>query len=86
MTDETVKKPHRITRAEKGEVIGGGFFVARRDRKGRVLRGQRPFEHPTHESAFGEAERLAGENPGTLFVVLQVVDAIAVPKPAVEAA
>ena len=56
------------------EKIGGGFFVFRRGKKtGRigVKRNAIAFEHPDEPSAFKEAQRLAGLNPGETFEVFQ---------------
>lgn len=56
-----------------GEVVGGGFFVFRRgDGTGRVRPSMWPFEHPDHQSAFTEAQRLAAAHPGYRFDVFSV--------------
>lgn len=75
---------HRDKRNSRpGEVIGGGYIVARRGRdSGRLRMHQWPFEHDTYESAHEEAQRLAVKNPGKQFVVIHqpVSEVICVPE------
>ena len=61
-----------MAKERKGEKIGGGWFVFRRGKKtGRIGTRQNtmPFEHPTEESAFIEAKRLAALHPGEKYSV-----------------
>lgn len=54
-----------------GEVVGGGFIVARLGGKtGRIRASAWPYEHGTRESAEAEAQKLAREMPGERFVVM----------------
>lgn len=69
---------HMASRAQRGEVVGGGFFVFRRGRKSNRIKPEVngfPFEHATLRAAEAEAARLAALNPGMTFVVLQQVSA-----------
>jgi hypothetical protein len=68
--------PTPLTRAQKGERVGSGIIVCRRDKKGRLTSANYPFEHPGHDAAIVEAIRLSGLNPGTVFVVLSVVGTV----------
>ena len=69
----------QANRTQRGEVVGGGYFVFRRGRTSKRikpdLRGF-PFEHATLQAAEAEASRLARLNPGNQFVVLQQVSAV----------
>lgn len=67
-----------LTRADLGEVIGGGFIVGRREPGGRLVVANHPFEHGDREKAFAEAARLSKDNPGRVFVVLRVTEAVLV--------
>lgn len=70
-------------RAERGEVVGGGFIIMRRSPKnGRIKQNNRqrqdgsvyaadPFEHPTYEAAFAEAQKLADRYPHGEFAVFE---------------
>ncbi len=62
-----------LTRAEKGEKIGSGIIICKRDAKGRLIGSHRPFEHPSHAAAIIETARLSGLYPGQEFVVLAPV-------------
>lgn len=64
------------TRAEKGEVIGGGYIIAHRNTNGRIRTSKMPFEHPTSVAAFDEADRLAEKHPGRTYVILAVVGTV----------
>ncbi|MCA8886686.1 MAG: hypothetical protein KDA35_08675 [Hyphomonadaceae bacterium] len=58
-------------RTQKGERIGGGFFVFRRGKKSnRVHPGAFPFEHCTMMAAINECQRLARANPGETYIVV----------------
>lgn len=60
------------SRAEKGEVVGGGYFVFRRGKRtGRigVKNSTIPFEHGSRESAMAEVARLEKQYPGETFKV-----------------
>lgn len=58
-------------RTEKGEKIGGGFFVHRRGKTSRRIHAAAfPFEHGTMMAAISECERLAKANPGETYVVV----------------
>ena len=64
------------TRKEKGEVVGGGFFIFRRGKKtGRIGCKSKaiPFEHGSLESAMGEAMRLAETNQGEEFAIVHEI-------------
>ncbi len=64
-------------RPRPGEVVGGGFIVARLGGKtGRIRASQWPFEHPSRESAEAEAQKLAAQMPKERFVVLAVVGTV----------
>jgi len=66
---------HR-NRAEKGEKVGGGFFVFRRgSTTGRIKinPAKLPFEHPSLEAALREAKRLTERHPGVGFSVLKEI-------------
>jgi hypothetical protein len=55
----------------KGEKIGGGFFVVRRGRWAhRIKPSQKPFEHPTLESALAQQKKLSKEHPDCIYKVL----------------
>jgi endonuclease YncB( thermonuclease family) len=72
LTDRFVKH-----RADKGEVVGGGYFVFRRGKHtGRVgvKAAPIPFEHGSLESAQTEANRLMALNPGETFKVFVQYD------------
>lgn len=63
-----------LSRKEKGEVVGGGFFVFRRGKRtGRVgcFFSTVPFEHGSFESAATEAQRMATVNLGETYEVFQ---------------
>lgn len=68
-------------RTDKGEKIGGGFFVHRRGRRSnRIHAAPLPFEHATLMKAINECERLAALNPGAHYVVVaQCYDAFVDP-------
>jgi len=54
--------------------IGGGFIIHRRNkRNGKYQPGRAPHEHGSLEIAKAEAERLAQNNPGHSFCVMQQV-------------
>lgn len=60
----------------KGEVIGGGYFVASRSKK--LKRYQTvpvPFEHPSLEAAKLEKKRLEGLFPNKSFFILKALKA-----------
>lgn len=63
----------------RNEVIGGGFFVFRRDKQtGRVsVATTLPYEHGSFEQALAEATRLAKLCPGETYEVFQTSGAIA---------
>lgn len=62
-------KPQLLSR------VGSGIIVGRRT-KGRLFTSGKPFEHVNVDAALDEANRLAGLNPGTEFVVLTVVETV----------
>jgi hypothetical protein len=58
----------------KGEQIGGGFFVFRRGTMAnRIKPSERPFEHPSMESAIAERDRLNEANPHLKYAVFAEV-------------
>ena len=60
-------------RTDKGEVIGGGWFVFKRSPKtGRISPSQFPFEYDCKTQAVGQAKILAKQYPGAEFAILQV--------------
>jgi hypothetical protein len=54
-------------------VVGGGFIMLRRNSIGRLKAPRCPYEHGTRESAEAEAARMALLNPGTEYVVFEMV-------------
>ncbi len=72
-------------RAEKGEVVGGGFIVMRREISTNRLKLNtrkhpngsvmviEPFEHPTKEAAMKEAKKLSEKYPMAKFTVFEQV-------------
>jgi hypothetical protein len=67
------------TRREKGEVIGGGWFVFRRGKRTNrisVRHSVMPFEHASEESATTEACRLKLYNPNERYGVFKQVKEI----------
>lgn len=71
-------KPNR---EEKGEVVGGGFFVAHRKPNGRLVVSPVPFEWPSFDLALKEAFRLAEMNLGKRYVVGSVGDVVQINYP-----
>lgn len=65
-------KKHSRPSPRRNEKIGGGHFVFRRGREGRVHPNQWPFEHPTDDSAIAEAGRLAKMTGDTFEVYSRV--------------
>ena len=69
--------PTYLAKNRKNELVGGGWFVFRRGRKGgRIKPSPYPFEHPTRIAALQEALRLSAISPGVQFAVLQVTDTV----------
>jgi hypothetical protein len=70
--------------ARKGESIGGGHIVFRRDPEtGRVVTPVCPFEYANENDAINQAKALADANPGVKFDVWGVscrIAAIVVPE------
>lgn len=54
-------------------VVGGGFIMLRRNSVGRLKAPRCPYEHGTRESAEAEAIGMALLNPGTEYVVFEMV-------------
>ena len=74
--DHKAKKHGRPTRkTRRGEHLGAGHFVFRRNANGRVMPGGFPFEHPSAELALDEAARLHVEFGGK-FEVYSRVEAV----------
>lgn len=78
------------TRKEKGEMVGGGYFVFRRGRSsGRIKINVEkspvgiwlPFEHASVDSAIRQAENLQAMHLNTTFCVLQQVYQTKAPTP-----
>lgn len=71
--------------ARKNEVIGAGFFIFRRgDSTGRIRPALWPYEYPSRERAFAQAQNLATQYPGGVFEVfgsLGKADVVAAPSP-----
>lgn len=66
-------------RDEKGEVIGGGWFVFKRNPKtGRISPARFPFEYPDQDAAQKQAAILSTHNGGDEFIVVQSVASVAV--------
>ena len=71
-------------RAEKGEKIGGGFFVFRRTSTTGQVRITTngasnkvyPFEHGSLDEAVSEAQRRAKKKPGTYSILHEVAKVI----------
>lgn len=71
----------KLSRKDKGEKIGGGYFVFRRGSKGRIkvdiekVISKRwiPFEHPTFSAAIRETEILQTKHPEANFCILQQI-------------
>ena len=58
----------------KGEEIGGGFFVFRRGTKAhRIKPSERPYEHPSMESAVAERDRLRELYPELKYSIFQEI-------------
>ena len=57
----------------QGEIIGGGWILARRAADERIVFSKVPYEHGTQEDATAQAERLSALNPGLTYLVLRVV-------------
>lgn len=75
MSGKTQNKWHQ-RRIERGEVVGGGYFVFRRgETTGRVKinPAKLPFEHGTLEAAQREATALAANSPGITFSIFQQI-------------
>lgn len=73
---EAVGRDKAPTRAEKGEVIGGGYIIAHRNTNGRIRTSKMPFEHPTQAAALDEAARLSEKHPGRTYVILAVAGTV----------
>lgn len=60
-------------RAEHGEVVGGGWFVVRRGRCGRIAvdAHRPPMEYADAADAVRAAQRLADQFPGNAYCVLK---------------
>lgn len=78
-SDEPMVKPdHKAKKHSKprrGERIGGGHFVFKRGKSGRIHPGHYAFEHPNGASALAEAERLH-QLTGHRFDVLSVANCV----------
>jgi len=75
--NEHLDGPQQVmSRAEKGEVIGGGYIIAHRNTNGRIRTSKMPFEHPTQAAALDEATRLSEKHPGRTYVILAVVGTV----------
>lgn len=70
------QREHPPTRAEKGEVIGGGYIIAHRNTNGRIRTSKMPFEHPSQAAALDEATRLSEKHPGRVYVILAVAGTV----------
>ncbi|MEZ2132522.1 MULTISPECIES: hypothetical protein [unclassified Sinorhizobium] len=66
------KHPRPAPKSRKNEKLGGGVFVFRRGRAGRIHPTTWPFEHPTEDSAIVEAGRLAKMTGDTFEVYSRV--------------
>jgi hypothetical protein len=66
------------TRTNKGEVIGGGYFVFRRNSVTGRVRGATSvsLEHGTYKSAYEEADRLSKLEPGATFEVYERIETV----------
>lgn len=81
MSGNSQNKWHQ-RRIERGEVVGGGYFVFRRgETTGRVKinPAKLPFEHGTLEAAQREATALAAKSPGITFSIFQQIGQALVP-------
>lgn len=57
-----------------GEVIGGGWFVFRRGGyANRIKPSEKPYEHPTEESAVAEHKRLSEKYPTHKYSIFREV-------------
>ena len=65
-------KAKKHSRPRTNEQLGGGHFVFRRGKHGRVHPNPWPFEHPTDEAAITEASRLAAATGGTFEVYSRI--------------
>lgn len=70
--DHKAKKHSRpkmkLKNPRRGEKLGGGHFVFRRQEHGRITPNGQPYEHASYESAFGEAVRRQAELGGVFEV------------------
>jgi hypothetical protein len=63
-----------MLKERKGEQIGGGYFIHRRNKKtGRIANAVVPFEHPSYGSAKKEAARLRKLSPENTFVIFKAM-------------
>lgn len=61
-----------------GEKIGGGWIiVSRHPPSSRIIFSKFPYEHESIEDATIQAKRLAEQNPGRIYLVMQAVASIA---------
>lgn len=68
----TTEAPTTETRTKPTKTPGGGFIVLRRrGSKGVLNSANAPWEHPSAEAAFAEANRLADLHRGARFVIFQ---------------
>lgn len=67
-------KPDWLNTGRKGEVIGGGFVVMRREREtGRVRPSLHPFEYDNQVDAEQQALKLAQMHPDYAFEIFRGV-------------
>ncbi len=69
-------RPNANSRPRANEQLGGGHFVFRRGKHGRIHPNPWPFEHSSDEAAITEAGRLAAATGGTFEVYSRISTAL----------